>query len=301
MNPLPSPELAAIIKENTTLMEPLTTQQDPSLDRLQGIRGIVFDVYGTLLISGVGDISLASSQDRDSPLKAAVEAVGFSWLEEDVTGLSEQFKETIIRQQKREQEERKGLEFPEVEIREVWETFLEDLVNENRIRGEIYRKRLAEVAVRYELSVNPVAPMPGAEAVLKALQARQLPVGIISNAQFFTPLMLEVLLGGSLEDFGVDPLLNVWSYLEREGKPSRALYEKAASLWKTHYQAKPSQLLYIGNDMRNDIWPSSKVGFRTGLFAGDARSLRLREEDPECRSIQPDCVFTELSQIPEVI
>jgi len=56
-------------------------------------------------------------------------------------------------------------------------------------------------------------------------------------------------------------------------------------------------VLYIGNDMLNDIYPAKKAGFRTALFAGDARSLRLRENDPKCKDLSADIIITDLIQI----
>ena len=55
--------------------------------------------------------------------------------------------------------------------------------------------------------------------------------------------------------------------------------------------------LYLGNDMLNDIYPAQKVGFKTALFAGDARSLRLREDDPGCKNLSPDIIITDLIQL----
>jgi putative hydrolase of the HAD superfamily len=56
-------------------------------------------------------------------------------------------------------------------------------------------------------------------------------------------------------------------------------------------------VLYIGNDMLNDIYPAKKAGFRTALFAGDARSLRLRENHPKCKDLSADIIITDLIQI----
>ena len=40
------------------------------------------------------------------------------------------------------------------------------------------------------------------------------------------------------------------------------------------------RVLFVGNDMLNDVAAAAAVGLRTALFAGDQRSLRLREKDP---------------------
>ena len=55
--------------------------------------------------------------------------------------------------------------------------------------------------------------------------------------------------------------------------------------------------LYVGNDMLNDIYPAQKTGFITGLFAGDARSLRLRSDEPACKNLSADIVITDLIQL----
>jgi putative hydrolase of the HAD superfamily len=47
----------------------------------------------------------------------------------------------------------------------------------------------------------------------------------------------------------------------------------------------------------NDVFAASQVGFRTALFAGDARSLRRRDQDPRCAGATPDVILTELTQL----
>ena len=56
-------------------------------------------------------------------------------------------------------------------------------------------------------------------------------------------------------------------------------------------------VLYVGNDLLNDIYPAKMAGFKTALFAGDARSLRLRENDSKCKDLSADIVITDLIQI----
>ena len=151
-------------------------------------------------------------------------------------------------------------------------------------------------AVSYECRVNPVWPMPGAAAAVAALQAR-VPVGIVSNAQFFTPLILAALL----PDLRIDPRLAVWSYAEREAKPSPRLFAAAAARMAHHCRLSPREIVMVGNDMRNDLLGARSAGLRTALFAGDARSLRLRRDDPRCAAVHPDLVLTHLSQLPTAL
>ena len=63
----------------------------------------------------------------------------------------------------------------------------------------------------------------------------------------------------------------------------------------------PDEVLYVGNDMLNDIMPAQHVGFKTALFAGDKRSLRWRANDLRVDEIEPEIIVTDLSQIPHCI
>jgi putative hydrolase of the HAD superfamily len=49
--------------------------------------------------------------------------------------------------------------------------------------------------------------------------------------------------------------------------------------------------------MLNDIYPAHKLGFQTALFAGDARSLRLRADDSRCLNLSADLILTDLGQL----
>lgn len=139
--------------------------------------------------------------------------------------------------------------------------------------------------------------MPGFQAILDTLKAEHFRLGIISNAQFFTPTLFKVLSGKSLESLGFDEGGCLWSYRLLEAKPSIALYQKSAVYWEFVHGINPGEVLYVGNDLLNDIWPAQKVGFKTALFAGDARSLRMHESDARIAGVEADLVITELNQM----
>jgi putative hydrolase of the HAD superfamily len=64
---------------------------------------------------------------------------------------------------------------------------------------------------------------------------------------------------------------------------------------------EPQQVLYVGNDRVNDIWPAARTGMKTALFAGDSRSFRPREADPRTRSVREDVLLTDLRQLADVL
>ncbi len=285
------------IQQQASPLEAIPTGQEPATPPLPGIRAVVFDVYGTLIISGVGDISLASADNKDQAIRKSLEAYGLNLghLQED---LWTRFQGVVkVHQDNRRKE---GIPYPEVEIRKVWK----DLIQQLLVEGAIETDPIADIdafSLSYEMQVNPVWPMPNLTSTLETLQIHGLPMGIISNAQFFSPLILETFLRRDLETAGFSLNCNVWSYLELEGKPSQGLYQKARERWISTRNIEPSEILYVGNDMRNDIWPAQALGFRTALFAGDQRSLRLRDDDADCQGVQPDWVITDLAQIVDAL
>jgi putative hydrolase of the HAD superfamily len=158
----------------------------------------------------------------------------------------------------------------------------------------------ARLAVEYEARANPSWPMPGLRECLDALHGKGLLLGLVSNAQFYTPALFEGLLGAPPEAFGFDRDLQYYSYQYGWGKPSPRLFELAAEALAARAVAA-GEVVYVGNDMLNDIAPARQVGFRTALFAGDARSLRLRQGDPRVEGVAADVILTELGQIVECI
>jgi len=156
-------------------------------------------------------------------------------------------------------------QFPEVDIREIHAA----------IHPELSAAEIERLAMAHEQAVNPATAMPGAAETLRELSSRKLKLGLISNAQFYTVPVMESCLGDSLANFGIDPTLCFFSYLERRAKPDAHLFEIAVDrLLERGIQ--PHETLYVGNDVRNDIDPAKSCGFLTALFTGDETSLRLR-------------------------
>ncbi|MFO8049459.1 MAG: HAD family hydrolase [Desulfosudaceae bacterium] len=263
-------------------LAPLATGLEPGGRLERPLRAILFDVYGTLFISASGDISTARSQPAVN--RQVADLLAETGREETPTELYQQFREAIAAAHARRKEE--GIDYPEVEIDRIWAKVLklDDLAEARKF------------ALDFEMAVNPVYPMPHAAELLRQIRSIGLPAGIISNAQFYTPLIFEYFLDGLPEETWAAPDLVFYSYRHGYGKPSRYMFEKAVAALKDR-QINPDQVLYLGNDQRNDIRPARACGFQTALFAGDARSLRLRETDQQDAGIQPNLIITDLAQL----
>ena len=261
---------------------PLPTSLKPKGILKEEIKCVLFDIYGTLFVSGSGDISLANKKSPEiEEIKGLL--TKYSIRKSPQTLLDELYR--TIKERHRELRN-KGVDFPEVDIEQIWMKILSN--------DDITVIR--QFAVEFELIVNPVSPMPNLEKMLSACRDRHHSMGIISNAQFYTDYLFKWFLGSDLKSLGFDPELVYYSYQFQIAKPSAVLFRIAARKLRER-AIKPFNVLYVGNDMLNDIYPAKAIGFQTVLFAGDRRSLRLRADDPRCKDLSANLVITDLDQL----
>lgn len=261
---------------------PISTGEIPGGSLRSNAACVLFDVYGTLFISGSGDTGVFRNRNDLPDRLIALFREYRPW--EHPQRILESFYAAI--QAYHRELRGQGVDFPEVDIEAVWARAL-NWKDRNRSR---------ELALAFELVSNPVYPMPHLQDMLAACRRASIRMGIISNAQFYTPLLFSWFLGAPPTDLGFDPRLVFYSYQSRHAKPSRVMFETAARRL-ADLSIPAHSVLYVGNDIRNDIQPARKIGFQTALFAGDRRSLRRRAEDPGCRDTAPDVVITDLAQI----
>ena len=288
----------ALIECIRQLSQPLLPQPTGYATRmtaLTDIRAVIFDIYGTLLVSGTGDVGPASGEENELALRAALSAAGLPVEQIDRNTRSGRILIEAIRRAQAVRREQ-GIEFPEVDIIAVWRQVLVEL-GKHGLRMQADAAQVRRLAIEYECRVNPVWPMPGLRTMLASLRATGRHLGIVSNAQFYTPLMFRALLDAGPGDLGFDPRLCAWSWKSLQGKPSRGLFQQVLTVLAIRYDVAPEQTLYVGNDMLKDIWPAAGLGCKTALFAGDRRSLRLRQDDERCQGLQPDLVIDHLSQL----
>ncbi len=265
-----------------TPLKPIPTHLKP-LGKLNAkIQCLLFDIYGTLFISGSGDISIARQSAQG--LKKTGRLLKHFGIDTPAATVIKTLFETIEAQHRILKKQ--GIMYPEVKIDEIWMTVL-----------NLNSKDAARIfALEYELIVNPVYPMPNLRKMLDACKFANIIMGIISNAQFYTPYLFQWYLDADSQELGFDSDLTFLSYQHGCAKPSAYLFETARKRLQQR-GITPERVLYLGNDMLNDIQSATQAGFKTALFAGDARSLRLREDIPKCKELSADLIITDLNQI----
>ena len=286
----------------TVMMKPVPTLLKPFVRKDPAVKAFVFDVYGTLLVSASGDIdeSVFSTDNINRAFNSA--GIQVSKRVEDqatlLTEILEEFRQSVREYHDKERTEE--LPYPEVNILQIWEKIILTCEKRNQLilDGPLCIKCFTFV---FEVLSNRIYPMPGMKELLTRLAEQSYPLGIISNAQFYTPVIMNFFLHDSISEdeavFPFDPDLTIFSYKYMRSKPDVFLFELLKEQCSRKYGLFADEILFIGNDMFRDIYPAFLSGFKTALFAGDTKSLRLRQEKPELKKIVPDYIITDLMQL----
>jgi putative hydrolase of the HAD superfamily len=290
----------------SVLMKPAPTHLKPFVRKDTSIKAFVFDVYGTLLISASGDIdeSVISTDNVNQAFQAAgIEiANGVVDSQQLLTDIIGSFRQSVRDFHENERTEEKP--YPEIDILKVWEEIIIEYAEKERIKlnGPLCIKCFTFV---FEVLSNRIYPMPGMKEVIEQLHHNGYPLGIISNAQFYTPVILNFFLHNTISEAEevppFDPGITVFSYKYKRSKPDSILFERVKEQCRKQYNLFADEILFIGNDMYRDIYPASLAGFKTALFAGDTKSLKLRQEKQELKKVVPDFIVTDLRQILSVM
>jgi putative hydrolase of the HAD superfamily len=287
-----------IYQECCRPLEPIPTGKEPVLARLTGIRAVLFDLYGTLFISASGEVGTSRESASGKALAEALAATGIRPIRPVVGSVTCLFDAIEASHAASRQA---GVRYPEVDIVEIWRTVVAELGRRGVLQDRAWETaQLERLAVEYEARANSVWPMPGLEACLAGISQSGILMGIVSNAQFYTHELFSALLGHSAEYWGFDPELQYYSYQHGRAKPGLDLHEMAARALGSR-GVEPGEALYVGNDMLNDVLTAHQVGFRTALFAGDARSLQLRPDEPQLDGVSPDLILTSLAELSKCI
>lgn len=246
-------------------------------------QAVLVDIYGTLLATGLGEVGSTEEVIPSSPAMAAELSLSPAMAPASVSpgySFPRDFIERLHALVALDHAEARaaGIPWPEVDAIAIF----------MRVLG-LSLVPAARACIAWECLANPCAAMPGAADFLALCRQAGLHLGIVSNAQFYTPLFIQAAFGVDTVALGLDPDLSFWSYRTGRAKPDRFMYDQAAVTLATRGIAA-MDALYIGNDALNDCAAAGEAGFMTALFAGDKRSFRPREESPRATENPPDTV-----------
>ncbi|GAG14472.1 unnamed protein product, partial [marine sediment metagenome] len=245
--------------------ETASANATPYLKPLKGIRGVAWNIYGTLLRISGG--KLRFTHPEISQMQVALEKViaefnmwhsmprkpGPPWEQ-----LNDQYRR-ILEEQQMSDTQRKG-ERPEVDSSRIWRKLFRRLAE----KGYDYDMNLYgdpeelsdKIAYFFHSCLQGIEAAPNALNALAAVADANLTQGLLAEAQSFTIVqMLRALRAqgtlpplGSL--FALDTL--TLSFQEGVGKPSPSLYRSSLEQFRSH-GISPSEVLYVGNRLSDDL------------------------------------------------
>lgn len=286
---LHSESLLSIIRDTCKPMLPEPAHDQTKLTTLNNIRAVVFNLNSTLFLSGVCDQAYQNEGERDLAFKQVFELENIR-----ITGTAlniESHFNRIFERAQATSNTHSGL--TEFDIVEVWQQMFVDLSTHGFIEKMPSRQQIERACLRYECIVHPVWPSSGAEQILWKLHREGLALGILANSRFLAPLFFERFFEQNMEDYGIEENACIWSCAPGASTPHPQAYQKSAQWFKDTLQIAPSQILYVGSTLLNDLNHAAEAGFHTALYAGDKRTLPKTDPHSSEYTITPEIVIAD--------
>ncbi len=310
-------EFARIIHEKDSRPQDRTLASLPypcRAEKLYDVKAVIFDIYGTLVNYWHTVFSDAEQKELyllDAFGKTADFFKFTAYLEEinpemEPARTLHDFYHGLIALN-HEKSLKKGLTFPEVRIEEVWQVIIMMLIRHGYDPSQIDlggKNDLAKCAAYY-YNFNALGRhfYEGVVPALNLLRENNIRCGIVSNAQFYTPIDLSLFVrdqsNNALDDYRelFDSDLTFLSFEYGVAKPNQMLLRK---LYDALYELQilPQQTVFVGNDLSLDIQPAADAGMLTAFFTGDDMSAFVHDLSG---MVIPDIVFNSWDELPDKV
>ena len=234
------------------------------------IKGMLFDVYGTL-------IDIETDEGMEEIYRGIAHFLTYHGVYLHRWEVRDHYYR-IMHQQR----DQSGEEYPETIVEDIWDALLEEQGMGSA--SARYRLGLTLAQLYRGISRKRLRLYPGVKETLDALRgAYQL--ALVSDAQpcFARPEIRAVGLEGYF-----DPVVISAEYGFR--KPDPRLFQAALEGLTLNTQ----EVVFVGNDMHRDIFGASRLGIKTIFFASNQGA----QSHPDTN---PTYVITRLEQLPEAV
>ena len=280
---------------------------------LNGIRGVLFNVYGTLLRIADGQLYLVHPQTVRMEIALEKTIKEFNMWQSMTRKPGAPSEAMLPRYQRALDDLRLAPtatvgDQPEISASRLWLKLILQLqrkgynYDESTLGDE---EDLSEkVAYFFHSCLQGLAAADGALDALRSLAGGGMRLGLLADAQCFTAVqMLRAFRRqGTLRSLDelFDPALMTFSYQEGIRKPSKSLYRRALDRLR-RMGVSSSQVLYVGTWLRDDLAVAKGFGMQTALLAADRTSIAATAEDLADPELRPDRILTGLSQIRTIV
>jgi len=216
------------------------------------IKGILFDLYGTL-------IDIETDESLEEIYRSIAHFLTYHGIYLHRWEVRDRYYE-IMKQQKEE----RGEEYPEIDVEAIWNSFL----RQEGIGAPLARRQLATILAQIYRGISRklLQLYPDVKSVLNKLRPTYR-MALVSDAQpcYALPEMKAVGLEGYF-----DPIIISADYGFR--KPDARLIKKALDTMKL----VPAEVICVGNDMYRDIYGGSQLGIKT-IFIDSNQGAKSHE------------------------
>ena len=281
----------------------------PSIQPLDGIHVVLWDVYGTLLRVTGGRFCLLP-QDR-TPLEIAIEKTirefnmwnsmvrrpGPPW--QSMIGQYEDY----FRRLAMVATKRRG-DYRDVDLVDIWEAIVDRLFakeysyDENTM-GDV-RAYCEKIAFFFHSSLQGLEVRKNVCRAVADLHAVGVLQGFLADGQVFTLMQLlralkqQSTLPPINELVSLQSVLFSWELGIR--KPSRSLFELSVERLKST-GVQPDEILHISCRLETDLIPAKTAGMKTALLAAEQSGLEATTEMLKDATTRPDRLLTDPGQV----
>lgn len=146
----------------------------------------------------------------------------------------------------------------------------------------------SKIVLNALLDKNTIYPLTqDIESIFKYLAAHEIKIALISDSIFPT-IMRRIILQnwGLLQYFDL-----ILTSQEHGRKSGLKIFKKLIN----HFNAKPGEILHIGDKLSNDIIPAKKIGLQTCLILNGKLNEDINSK------VQPDFIIDNLREIKQII
>lgn len=293
--------------------KPVAVNATAYLKPLEGVRGVAWSLYGTLLQISDGKLLLMHPQQLRMQIALEKTIHEFNMWNSMSRKPGAPW-EYMLQQYTRQVEDRqlggsgrKG-EAPEVNSTDVWRVLIERLGKKEYSYDEDFYGDIEEyaekVAFFFHSCLQGVGAAPNALFALQSLTKPGLSQGIVGDAQPFS--LVQLLRGLRLqgEVISISQLISPGcfslSYEENVKHPSQLLFERSLQQFRSAGLA-PKEIVCVSSRLRDELAIAKKLGMKTALFAGDKNSLQATPADMKEPDLRPDRILTDVAQVLQIV
>jgi len=288
---------------------PVAVRATPSIQPLNDIRIVLWDVYGTLLRTTGGRFCLIP--DPQTPLEIALEKTinefnmwnsmyrkpGAPW-QSMINQYTEYHKRLSMAATKR------NGDLIDPDLVDLWEGIIARLFSKEYSYDEGFygdlRQFSEKVAYFFHSNLQGVEARSGALQAMQDLYAIEIPQGLLADGQSFTftQLLRALSLQGTLPPLAgmFHPDAVLFSHELGIRKPSRSLFELTSERLKVA-GFQPEEVLHISCRLATDLVPAKTAGMKTALLAAEKTGLEAPNELLKDSATRPDRLLTDLNQV----